>query len=171
MLKGVYEKDAKLRMAFRPATAFKPSIPSTKTQPTKPSMIAQNSQVQPKKQSYVSQGTQTTAVTTVSRATQTPSAKLVFQGAQTMEVASKSQAAHTKSSKTAILLGSYARVQSSAQVQRAKTAIVSSGTQTDEIPSAEMDHTVKGEKESDWEDMNLDKGGAGEDTDWEFVNF
>jgi len=48
----------------------------------------------------------------------------------------------------------------------------SHGTQTVDTPNIEMNPAVKGEKESEWEDLDLDVPVADrvEDADWEFVD-
>jgi hypothetical protein len=48
--------------------------------------------------------------------------------------------------------------------------MVSEGTQTKDLPSVELDSAAKGEKQANWEDVDLNKGDEAKDADSESVN-
>jgi predicted outer membrane protein len=104
----------------------------------------------------MSQGTQTVEVAKPA---------MVSQGTQTIEQALR--ATISRGTQT-----QYAKPATSQEIQTTKLTMVSQGTQTDEIASVEMNPAVKGEKEQDWEDLDLEVPveDTVEDDDWEIVD-
>jgi hypothetical protein len=187
-LKNVYEKDAKSRMvkvvsqgtqtrgvklATSQATqTAKPISVSQVREAFKPALVSQGfqtiSQAHP---GTMARGTQTTEIikpTMMSQGTQTVEVAkpaMVSQGTQTIEQALRATVSRGTQTQ-------YAKPATSQATQTTKPTMVSLGTQTDEIASVEMNPAIKGEKEQDWEDLDLEV--PVEDTvegdDWEVVD-
>jgi hypothetical protein len=188
ILKNVYEKDAKSRMVkvvsqgtqtrgiklvtsqatqtaepiivSQVMEAFKPTMASkgfqTISQPH-PDTTARGAQfIEITKSTMMSQGTQTVEVAKPS---------MVSQGTQTIEQALR--ATISRGTQT-----QYAKPATSQATQTTKPTMVSQGTQTDEIANVEMNPAVKGEKEQDWEDLDLEVPveDTVEDDDWEILD-
>ena len=172
-------KLAEMRVsAQRPVVKPSWSNSSAWKQRSKPDATSKGSHTQPKMPSYFSKATMTEDVAMwqfdqVKRRNCT----YASQGTQTDDVASR-QASPSETITLSIRAAQqYSRkvddkhaVASISQAQRAKPVMVSMGTQTDDIPSVEMDSAVKGEKEAEWEDMDLGRKDEAEDADWEFVD-
>ena len=151
ILKNVYEKDAKSRMVKVVSQGFQ-----TISQTHSGTMARGTQTAEITKPTMMSQGTQTVEVAETA---------MVSQGTQTIEQALRATVSRGTQTQ-------YAKPATSQATQTTKPTMVSLGTQTDEIASVEMNPAIKGEKEQDWEDLDLEVPveDTVEDDDWEVVD-